>query len=386
MSNTLTAPTPGSVKKTSGRGETPGRLQVGDYVGALAAQAAQAVRRSGLRPGLERSFGGDPDLIGCIVAQQPAAGEELARNGMVTLYVAAPTPAGSDATTDVHGSRAIALESRPPASPAAASDHGAPRSPHAHRARKRRPAATFSAESFDVAPQAASSATEGHGYEDLAASSHAGQPQPGTRSGGWTASADVEAETVELGQPHAREAAEPNWLDEDFVEHAHDIFAGRRQDHGPSHTRSSRTAPTRAARGLLGWSSRHPVLATTTAAFTVWVIALALAAFSGHPVHPPRRATASTTNPALATVVGSPAAATPLKQRPLPSPGQRVRSRTAARTRGLSQRQTVKATAAVQAPVARNAEAVLPRKAASAPPERAVDTGQSEQTGGPFSP
>ncbi len=188
------------------------------------------------------------------------------------------------------------------------------------------------------------------------------------------------------GNRIAREAAEPNWLDEDFVEHAHDIFAGRRQDHGPSHTRSSRTAPTRAARGLLGWSSRHPVLATTTAAFTVWVIALALAAFSGHPVHPPRRATASTTNPALATVVGSPAAATPLKQRPLPSPGQRVRSRTAARTRGLSQRQTVKATAAVQAPVARNAEAVLPRKAASAPPERAVDTGQSEQTGGPFSP
>jgi len=48
------------------------------------------VRRAGLCPGLDRSFGCEAELIGLVVAQEPAAGSDLARNGMVTLYVAAP--------------------------------------------------------------------------------------------------------------------------------------------------------------------------------------------------------------------------------------------------------------------------------------------------------
>jgi hypothetical protein len=55
-----------------------------------AGDAAQGVRRSGLCPGLDRSFGCEAELIGLVVAQEPAAGSDLARNGMVTLYVAAP--------------------------------------------------------------------------------------------------------------------------------------------------------------------------------------------------------------------------------------------------------------------------------------------------------
>ena len=76
--------------KTARRGGGSGPQAVGDYVGQPAGEAAQAVRRGGLRPGLDRSFGCPAELTGLVVAQDPAAGSGLARNGMVTLYVAAP--------------------------------------------------------------------------------------------------------------------------------------------------------------------------------------------------------------------------------------------------------------------------------------------------------
>lgn len=80
-------------------GSQRGRLAVADYVGRPAAHAAQAIRREGLRPALERSFDREANLIGEVVAQEPPAGSELARNAIVTLYVAAPsqTPAEGDA-------------------------------------------------------------------------------------------------------------------------------------------------------------------------------------------------------------------------------------------------------------------------------------------------
>ena len=76
--------------KSSRRGGPSGRQVVGEYVGQPAGDAAQAVRRAGLCPGLDRSFGCEAELIGLVVAQEPAAGSDLARNGMVTLNVAAP--------------------------------------------------------------------------------------------------------------------------------------------------------------------------------------------------------------------------------------------------------------------------------------------------------
>src|SRR5271166_2053035 len=75
--------------KSTRRGGPSGRQAVGDYVGQPAGDAAQAVRRAGLRPGLDRSFGCAEELMGLVVAQEPEAGSSLARNGMVTLYVAA---------------------------------------------------------------------------------------------------------------------------------------------------------------------------------------------------------------------------------------------------------------------------------------------------------
>ena len=67
-------------------------LVVGDHVGAPAGDAAQAVRRAGMRPALDRSFGHSAAETGTVVEQDPAAGSEVARNAMVTLYVAAPQP------------------------------------------------------------------------------------------------------------------------------------------------------------------------------------------------------------------------------------------------------------------------------------------------------
>jgi hypothetical protein len=83
--------------KSSARGGPSGREAVGHYVGQPAGDAAQAVRRAGLRPGLDRLFGCAVELIGLVVAQDPTAGSSLARNGMVTLYVAAP---GTEPTDD----------------------------------------------------------------------------------------------------------------------------------------------------------------------------------------------------------------------------------------------------------------------------------------------
>src|ERR1700686_2245700 len=101
MSDRTVTPARGSQRaKTARRGSPSGRLVVGEYVGQAAGDAAQAVRRAGLRPGLARSFGCEAELIGLVVAQEPAAGGDLARNGMVTLYVAAPGNAPVDEDTD----------------------------------------------------------------------------------------------------------------------------------------------------------------------------------------------------------------------------------------------------------------------------------------------
>jgi hypothetical protein len=77
-----------------------GRVLVGDHVGQTAGHAAQTIRRSGLRPALERSLGCEPELIGQIVAQEPSPGSELGRNAMVTLYVGAPGAAAGEESPD----------------------------------------------------------------------------------------------------------------------------------------------------------------------------------------------------------------------------------------------------------------------------------------------
>ncbi len=91
MSGTAQARTRGPSAQSGAR-RGPTRLVVGDHVGQPAGEAAQAVRRAGMRPALDRSFGYNAAETGLVVEQDPAAGTEVARNAMVTLYVAAPAP------------------------------------------------------------------------------------------------------------------------------------------------------------------------------------------------------------------------------------------------------------------------------------------------------
>jgi PASTA domain len=94
------------------RAKPLGRLLVSDYVGQPAVVAAQAIRRTGLRPGLERSLDCSPELLGQVVAQDPSAGSELARNAMVTLYVAAPAAVAAEESPDLQPTRDAAVSPR----------------------------------------------------------------------------------------------------------------------------------------------------------------------------------------------------------------------------------------------------------------------------------
>jgi hypothetical protein len=78
--------TSASAKRTSAQRT----LTLAGCVGQRASEAVQELRRAGLKPALERSFGCEPERIGEVIAQEPVAGSQLARNSMVTLYVGAP--------------------------------------------------------------------------------------------------------------------------------------------------------------------------------------------------------------------------------------------------------------------------------------------------------
>jgi hypothetical protein len=84
-----------------------GQATVEDHLGAHAGEAARAVRRAGLRPALDRQVGHPAEAVGRVVAQEPAGGQMLARGAMVTLYVAAPSPAEAPSSEDRHGNALV---------------------------------------------------------------------------------------------------------------------------------------------------------------------------------------------------------------------------------------------------------------------------------------
>jgi hypothetical protein len=250
--------------KTARQGGS-GAQAVGDYVGQPAGEAAQAVRRAGLRPGLDRSFGCPAELVGLVVAQEPAAGSDMARNGMVTLYVAAP---GSEpAEDDVASPHSVDSQGELRASESA---DAAP-TVQARRRRKQRisqraPAAVEPAPPPIIPAQAASEPTLASPAEPL---------------GEWPPAIDAPAGALEDEPTVELEPA-----GEEFVVRVEDVLAGHS---GPASWRGAYPRRRATLRGLggrgrvRGWLGEHRVLAGVLAGtLALWLFVGALAATDGH--------------------------------------------------------------------------------------------------------
>jgi hypothetical protein len=376
MSTEATAGAPASSgEQAADGGRVAGLLKVGDYVGQPAAAAAQAVRRTGLRPGLERSYGCSLDEQGLIVAQDPACGSDLARGSMVSLYVAAPGPA-ADTEGDLDGGQAAPAGPGVQAAEAGGQARTAPAPGSPARRRKSRPASAGQRELFqpsaDAKPQAGGDALlheRRQPAEPPAAEPEEPQDTPGDRR--WPLDSAGTAGAEEL---------EP--FDEARLTQTEELFA-RRTGRAPGWRRArvpgGRRRMTRAARG-------HPVLAgVTSAALATWICVAGVTAFaspsgraaagSGHSVRaasrPPRRAASANT----------PAAGAP-RRHARPEPRREMTRRHPA-AMPAARRATPPPT---QEPAVQGAPPpeARPPPSASEPPQSAGAPQQSG--GGPFSP
>ncbi len=270
-----------TLKRPNGgrRGGSTGRQVVGDYTCQRAGDAAQAVRRAGLRPGLERSFGCDPSLLGLVVSQEPHPGSALARNGMVTLHVAAP--GNANATDDAAPAGAAPAEpttaSEPPLAPADVDRSG--NDPESREAasgarRRRKPGLSGRApQVFETAPAPRPPAEPEQGGETGEAWGEPVEPEPA-----------VEVEGTELS-----EDGFDGLTEEEVVVHVDGLFAGRTGRWRPSRRRSRRARGL--GRGVRDRLTAHPWLAAGTAfAIGLWVLLGTLGALAGgqhaEPRHP----------------------------------------------------------------------------------------------------
>ncbi|HXN37201.1 MAG TPA: PASTA domain-containing protein [Solirubrobacteraceae bacterium] len=380
--------------KSARRGGPSGRQAVGDYVGQPAGDAAQAVRRAGLRPGLDRSFGCAEELTGLVVAQEPTAGSSMARNGMVTLYVAAPGSEPIDEGTDAARVESGGLE--PVAVASVEAEQAEAASAPARVRRRKRGRSGRAAPAFD-APLAPALPDRPSGSEPptvvLARPAVEPpwelQPEPGGLDG---EPLDDEA-PEELGE----EAA----ADEEFVVHVEDVLAGRS---GPVRWRG--VYPRRGAlrelgagRGVRAWLREHRVAgAAVGAAILLWAIVGFASALDGQNAHTPARSeiTRSGRPATRHRTQASKRAPAPSSRTPRAAPRSAARTAQArpvfrARRRrpaAAHVRETVAPSAAPvgEAPVPQASPAAAPVPAA-APAPSAPPVAAPEQTGGGlFSP
>jgi hypothetical protein len=272
--------------KTNRRGGPSGRQAVGDYVGQPAGDAAQAVRRAGLRPGLDRSFGCAEELTGLVVAQEPTAGSDLARNGMVTLYVAAPGNEPVDGDTDTAG---LDPDVPPPAPPAPVqaevAQSEAPSAP-ARARRRKRGHARRAAPAFDPPPAPV------HADRDAEA-----QPptvplaQPAVEQQRDWSPETFEQDGEQLTDDASDELGEHEFPHDEFVVHlddVEDVLAGRgnravwRRAYPRRHTIGRRAG----GRGIRAWLGQHRLAAGAVgAALVLWAVVGIASALDGHHTH-----------------------------------------------------------------------------------------------------
>ncbi len=266
--------------KSTRRGGPAGRQVVGEYVGQAAGDAAQAVRRAGLCPGLDRSFGCEPELIGLVVAQEPIAGGDLVRNGMVTLYVAAP---GKGPLDQEPGASEIADEAPTPA-PIASVPAEIEQLDGARRTRRKPGLARRATEVFDPPPAALP--PEQEPAEEVAV-------PPARSSPVGVYAPDAEG----LDECPLEERGEDESSQDDFVVHLDDVLAGRG---GPLawrrvYPRRRTFVPLVRGGGARVWIGEHSLLVKAVgAALAVWVLVGLASALNGQR---PRSDTASVTSP-----------------------------------------------------------------------------------------
>jgi PASTA domain len=379
--------------KSARRGGPSGRQAVGDYVGQPAGDAAQAVRRAGLRPGLDRSFGCAEELTGLVVAQEPTAGRSLARNGMVTLYVAAPgsepVDEGTDAAQVERGGpepAAVAFVEAEQAETATAPAQVRRRK----RGRARRAAPVVDAPPAPAPPDRASASelpTVVLAQPAVEPPSE-WQPEPGEPDG----------EPLDEAPEDAREDA---LSDDEFVVHVEDVLAGRS---GPArwrgvypHRRALRELG--AGRGVRAWLREHRLAGSAVGvAVLLWAIVGFASALDGQHSHTPARSAITRSGrpatrhrtqaskralaPSSRTLRAAPRSAARTAQ---PRPVFRARRR---RPAAAPVRETVAPPVAAvgEAPVPQAPPAATPVPAA-APPASAPPAAAPEQTGGGlFSP
>ncbi len=376
--------------KSARRGGPSGRQAVGDYVGQPAGDAAQAVRRAGLRPGLDRSFGCAEELIGLVVAQEPTAGSSMARNGMVTLYVAAPGSEPIDEGTDAARVESGGLE---PAAVASVEAEQAEAASAPARVRRRKRGRGRRAAPVVDAPPAPAPADRASAAE--LPTVVLAQPAVGPASGWQPVPGEPDSEPLDDEVPE--DAREDALSDEEFVVHVEDVLAGRS---GPVRWRG--VYPRRralrelgAGRGVRGWLREHRLAGSAVgAAVLLWAIVGFASALDGQHSHTLAASAirAATRDRSQASKRGPATSSRTLRAVPR-SAARTAQPRAALRARrrrpaAASVRETVAAPVApvgeASVPLAPPAAAPVPAAAprASDPPAAAPD----QTGGGPFSP
>ncbi len=330
---------------------------MGDYVGHPAEQAGWLVRRLGLRPGMCRSFGCDPDQQGHVIAQHPAPGESTPRNTIVELYIGVAEAAPNDeAAADTSHPRADAepdLTDAEPEREQQSAGRRKKRLAHSPSLVDTPPAPTPRRAIEDTADQPAPTAED----ETQEPYAHAGASSPDAAllqfaqldfsqekllaaSQVFTAQIDAQTPPTQPSAAHPQGAAETaeadaqqcdpsmheheatqaspalqfgqlEFSDEELIA-AGEIFGGHRPSAQPRPPADDRLAA--AKDNVLGWVRRHPVLLVTLVLLVgVWAsVAFARAPADTRPAA--RTSGAPTTRPSHPARQRTGAARTPAQQ------------------------------------------------------------------------
>jgi hypothetical protein len=242
------------------------------------------VRRAGLKPGLDRSFGCEPELLGLVVAQEPAAGDDLARNGMVILYVAAPGNAPMDEDTDVRPEGLGPASASVASPPVVVLEVDAPQAPPRVRRPRKPGLAEREPPVFDI-PPAPIGPGRGLAGEAEAAAADDAPTEASVSEAQVDAPIPPEGEEYDEGVSDDRVDDEPSH--EEFVVHADDVFAGRASRGLPAWRRvypRKRTVRALGGRRVRARLAEHPLLVRAAGGMlAVWAVVGVAVALAGHP-------------------------------------------------------------------------------------------------------